>query len=163
MFKNVNKKFLVTRGDAGTINFYLPIKGENGYLSYKDSNGDSYWYDTKNKKLYDNSYQESTKLLKDLEMQLHKFQKGDLVRFKVFRKKDCACIEIKKDVLVEEETTNVFIPLTKEDTTIGDLITKPVEYWYEVELNPDTAPQTVVCFDETGAKIFELYPEGADE
>jgi hypothetical protein len=50
--------------------------------------------------------------------------------------------------------------LSKEDTKIGKKVNKPVDYWYEVELNPDTYPQTIVGYDEDGAKIFKLYPEG---
>ena len=92
------------------------------------------------------------------------FKKGDVVRFKVFKKKDCNCVEIQKDVVVETETTIVPIDLTKEDTKIGELINKPVEYWYEVELNPDTAPQTPIGYTVSeGAKLFVLTPEGADK
>lgn len=43
------------------------------------------------------------------------------------------------------------------------MVNKPTDFWYEVELNPDTAPQTIIGYDkETGAKIFRLYPEGGD-
>lgn len=92
------------------------------------------------------------------------FKKGDVVRFKVFNKKDCNSVQIQKDAIVEAETTVVTIDLTKEDTTIGELITKPVEYWYEVELNPDTAPITPIGYTvNEGAKLFTLTPEGADK
>jgi len=94
---------------------------------------------------------------------LHTFSVGDIVRFKVFKKKDCGCVEIQKDTEVTEAVTNIDIILTKEDTKIGDLISKPVDYWYEIELNPDTEPQTVVCYDDDGEKIFRLYPEGDDK
>ena len=91
------------------------------------------------------------------------FQVGDIVRFKVFKDKDCGCVELQKDVAVETETTEVIIPLVKEDTKIGDLIIKPTTYWYEVELNPDTNPQTIIGYDDEGAKLFVLYPEGGDK
>lgn len=92
------------------------------------------------------------------------FKVGDIVRFKVFKNKDCGCVELQKDVEVSGETESVEINLTKEDTTIGDVISKPVEYWYEVELNPDTAPQTIIGYEkETGPKIFTLLPEGASK
>ena len=91
------------------------------------------------------------------------FVTGDVVRFKVFQKSDCGCVVLKKDVTVEKETTAVAINLTSEDTKIGGLINKPVDYWYEIELNPDTKPQTIVGYDDAGAKIFTLYPEGSDE
>jgi pyridoxine 5'-phosphate synthase PdxJ len=90
------------------------------------------------------------------------FSQGDLLRFKVTEKNKCDSVKIVKDVLVAEETTEVDISLTQEDTKIGDIINRPTEYWYEVELNPDTNPQTIIGYDEEGAKIFVLYPEGAD-
>lgn len=93
---------------------------------------------------------------------LYTFQKGDVVRFKVFKRRDCGCVEIQKDTVVEEETTEVTIFLGKEDTKIGDVISKPTNYWYEVEMNPNTNPQTIIGYDEDGEKLFVLYPEGSD-
>lgn len=93
----------------------------------------------------------------------HTFQAGDLVRFNVFEKKDCENVVLCKDVRVEESTTEVEITLTGEDTKFGDVISKPVDYWYEVELNPLTAPQTIIGYDEDGPKVFRLYPEGGVE
>ena len=90
----------------------------------------------------------------------YSFRQGDIVRFKVFTKKDCEDVVLKKDIEVTEATTAVEISLDKEDTKFGDVISKPTDYWYEVELNPDTYPQTIIGYDEDGAKIFKLYPEG---
>lgn len=90
------------------------------------------------------------------------FGPGDVVRFKVFERKDCGCVVLQKDTVVTEESTEITISLNKEDTKIGDVISKPKEFWYEVELNPETKPQTIVGYDEDGAKIFRLYPEGDD-
>lgn len=88
------------------------------------------------------------------------FAKGDILRLKVYEKKNCADVVMQKDVEVTEPTAEVGIVLRKEDTTIGEVISKPKDYWYEVELNPETNPQTIVGYDEEGAKIFKLYPEG---
>lgn len=90
------------------------------------------------------------------------FKVGDVVRFHVYKKKDCACTVIRKDVVVDAETQAVTIALTKADTKIGDIINKPTDYWYEIELNPDTYPQTLIGYDKVGEKIFRLYPEGSD-
>lgn len=95
-----------------------------------------------------------------IDEQGYEFKQGDIVRLKVFAKKNCEDVVLKKDVEVTAPTIAVEITLTKEDTTIGEVISKPVDYWYEVELNPDTCPQTIVGYDENGAKIFKLYPEG---
>ena len=90
------------------------------------------------------------------------FRPGDLVRFKVFEKKACHCVELQKDIRVESDTEAVVIALTGDETKIGNEISKPVDYWYEVELNPETQPQTIIGYDEDGAKVFRLYPEGGD-
>lgn len=91
------------------------------------------------------------------------FQIDDVVRLKVFEKKNCENIKIQKNITITEETTIAEINLDKNDTKIDSIINKPKEYWYEVELNPDTAPQTIIGYDdEEGAKLFILYPEGSD-
>ena len=92
----------------------------------------------------------------------HKFEAGDLIRMKIFGKKNTKNIVMQKDFPVTEETEAVEILLTKEDTKIGEVISKPMDYWYEIELNPLTKPQTIIGYDEDGAKIFRLFPEGAD-
>lgn len=90
------------------------------------------------------------------------FQAGDLVRFKVYGKKDAENVVMQRDFPVLEATLNVEILLTMEDTKIGDIISKPVDYWYEIELNPITNPQTIIGYDDDGAKVFKLLPEGED-
>jgi hypothetical protein len=90
------------------------------------------------------------------------FKTGDVVRFKVFVKNRHDSIILCKDVIVPEENDVVSICLDKSDTKIGSIINKPIDYWYEVELNPDIAPQTIIGYDINGAKIFRLYPEGGD-
>jgi hypothetical protein len=92
----------------------------------------------------------------------YKFQPGDIVRFKVFGKKNCGKVVLMKDFVVEEESTSVNIFLDKKDTKFGDIISKPVDYWWEAELNPDTFPDTFIGYDEDGAKLFRLYPEAKD-
>ena len=90
----------------------------------------------------------------------YEFKPDDVVRLKVFTKKDCADVVLKKDAEVTEATEEVEIFLKSEDLKIGDVISKPVDYWYEVVLNPDTKPQTIIGYDGDGAKVFRLYPEG---
>lgn len=92
----------------------------------------------------------------------HQFQPGDKVRFKAFRKKDCNTVVIQRDFTVETAADTFVIPLTGADTKIGEVISKPVDYWYEVELNPETNPQTIIGYDDEGAKVFTLFPEGKD-
>ena len=90
----------------------------------------------------------------------YEFKSGDVVRFKVFEKKKCADVVLQKDIHAIEGTHSVEISLKSEDTKFGGYISKPTDYWYEVELNPETNPQTIIGYDENGAKVFKLYPEG---
>lgn len=92
----------------------------------------------------------------------YKFKEGDSVRFKVFEKKDCELVVLQKDFQAVAGAEQVDILLSGEETKIGEYINKPKDYWYEIELNPNTNPQTIVGYDEDGAKIFRLFPEGGD-
>lgn len=91
-----------------------------------------------------------------------KFQAGDVLRIKVYGKKDAENVVLQKDFPVTEECEAVEIFLTEEDTKLGEVISKPKDYWYEVELNPHSNPQTIIGYDEDGAKVFKLFPEGDD-
>lgn len=93
---------------------------------------------------------------------LHKFVPGDVVRFKIFERKDCNCVVLEKDTEIKEEIEAVTVYLESSETKIGEPINKPRDYWYEVELNPETAPQTIIGYDKDGAKVLRLYPEGSD-
>ena len=90
------------------------------------------------------------------------FQPGDVVRFRVFKRRDCGQVEIQKDVTPTTGSSSVDIFLSGEETKIGEIINKPVDYWYEIELNPETSPQTIIGYDEDGEKVFRLYPEGSE-
>mgnify|MGYP003466129884 CR=1 FL=1 len=92
----------------------------------------------------------------------YKFQAGDVLRIKIYEKKNAANVILEKEFGVTGETEMVDILLTEKDTKFGEVISKPVDYWYEIELNPYTNPQTIIGYDEDGAKIFRLFPEGKD-
>ena len=90
----------------------------------------------------------------------YKFKVGDVVRLKIFAKKDCSDIIFQKDFPVTKESETAEIFLTGHETRIGGLINKHSDYWYEIELNPESNPQTIIGYDEDGAKVFRLFPEG---
>jgi hypothetical protein len=91
------------------------------------------------------------------------FKPNDIVRINIMEKKGCDEVVFQKGFKVEEETETVEINLTGDETKIGDIISKPTDYWYEIELNPFTNPKTIIGYDdESGAKIFKLFPEGED-
>ena len=90
------------------------------------------------------------------------FKEGDVVRFKVFEKKNCENVLLQKDFPAEAGESEVNVVLDGADTKFGEVISKPTDYWYEIELNPETYPQTIIGYDEDGAKVLRLYPEGGD-
>lgn len=89
------------------------------------------------------------------------FKKGDVIRFNIFKKAECHSLVLKKDVVIDKDTSIAEIYLKSEETKIGELISKPTIYWYEVVLNPETAPQTIIGYLEMPT-IFKLLPEGGD-
>ena len=161
MFKYYKKDKMMSlnRGETAEFNVILPIKDENSYIRYSDGQN-IYWYDQDNETLYDENYKKTRIALNTLTIQLNTFASGDVIRFKVFKNKECHCVEIQKDFKAEEGATGVMVSLTSDDTTIGEIINEYVDYWYEIELNPDTNSKTIVGFDSKGAKIFRLFPEG---
>ena len=89
------------------------------------------------------------------------FKSGDVVRLNIFQKSNCHEIVLIKDITLESDKEEVSIFLSSAETKIGELISKPVDYWYEIVLNPETAPQTLIGYLEQPA-IFKLLPEGGD-
>lgn len=96
----------------------------------------------------------------EITAQPYTFLAGDVVRVSIYGKKKADEVYLQKDFPVIEDTQSVSVYLSKDDMKIGEVISKPVDYWYEVELNPETSPQTIIGYDEEGAKIFRLFPEG---
>ena len=92
----------------------------------------------------------------------YEFQPGDIVQMKIYTKKNAENVVLQKDFPVVAKTDTVGVVLTEQDTKIGEVISKPTDYWYEVTLNPYSNPQTFIGYDDDGAKIFKLFPEGND-
>ena len=90
------------------------------------------------------------------------FKQGELLRLKVYGRKNADKVFLLKDFPVLTDSAEIKLELTGDETKFGPVISKPTEYWYEIELNPDTIPQTVLGYDEDGPKVFMLYPEGSD-
>lgn len=85
------------------------------------------------------------------------FPAGCRVSFVIVPNKGYTTGEVlRKTVYVAEDTTEVEITLTEEDTKIGNMIDKKQKYWYNVVVNDDI---TVLGSDEDGEKVFILYPE----
>lgn len=96
-----------------------------------------------------------------LNVEDYSFKVGDIVTFCLYNKRALNKQPVsKKSITLEQDTDNVDIELTSLDTKIGEMKNTPVEYWHEIELNDK---QTLIGYDEDGAKILILYPEGANE
>ncbi len=164
MFKIEEKTIHCSRGDAGTINFRLPMVDTKNFIKYVDNNSPAniYWYDYFSKKLYDSNYEESDIDISTLTMVLYEFQVGDIIKFNVYEKRGYDKEPLlTKIIIVETVSDNVDIPLTESDTTFGELINKPTIFWWDISLNED---MTVIGYDEDAAKEFILYPaKGAEE
>ena len=88
------------------------------------------------------------------------FQVGDEIMFGIYgtKKMDEEALLLKK-YTIEEETEEFEFTINAEEMKIGELINKPTDYWYEIELNGE---QTILGYDDDGAKIITLYPEGSE-
>lgn len=95
----------------------------------------------------------------NLDCSAYTFRVGDVVRLTVCPKKDYSSIMLQKDVVVTEATEFVEFHLDSDETKFGAVINKATEYWYTIELNPDTYCQTIIGHDQDGAMVFMLYPE----
>ena len=98
---------------------------------------------------------------KDRFGQPYTFQVGDIIRISITKKSDCDEVVLRKDFTVTEPSKDFAIELLSEETRIGDVISKPVTYWYDVELNPDSPEaQTIIGYTvPDGPKTITLTPE----
>ena len=95
--------------------------------------------------------------IQDEEGEDYIFQDGDIVTFGIYEKKGLN----KEPVLYKNYTpvvgsNEITISATKEEMTIGEMINKKREYWYEISLNDET----IIGYDYRNAKKLILYPEG---
>lgn len=89
------------------------------------------------------------------------FYKDDVVSFSLKNNFGDSEPVLRKKVTVQEQTDTVTFEFSKDDTTIGDLISSPVRYQYDIAINDDL---TILGYDDqTGAKYFKLFPEGSND
>lgn len=100
---------------------------------------------------------------KDSAGEQYQFKVGEKVKFSITERKNEENVIFSKTITVAEQGYNVDIPLSSEDTKIGDIINKPVIYWYEISvLTLNNEIQTIIGYDDDGAKEFVLNPEAGD-
>lgn len=91
------------------------------------------------------------------------FKVGERVKLSLTERKNEDNVVLEKIIDVDTEQDYVNISLTSEDTKIGDIINKPVTYWYEISLlTLNNEVQTIIGYDDNGAKEFVLNPEAGD-
>lgn len=130
-----DKSIHVTRGDAVLFD-----------VTAKDANGASYTFAAKKN--------EAGEVI----------GVGDVLTLKVYKKRKPDEVLIEKVFRVTADTDKVQIYLSPEETKLGDIVGKPVTYWYEVELTALSGDkQTIIGYDDDGAKQFVLYPEGGEK
>ncbi|MGN1327203.1 MAG: hypothetical protein ACI4VQ_03920 [Clostridia bacterium] len=100
---------------------------------------------------------------------LYEFQIGDVIRFKIMQVNKVENVLLEKDFPINEISTEKQIEITADEMKIGELINKSKDYWYEIELNPDTEKtQTIVGYEindkgKPDPAILTLLPEGGDK
>ena len=95
----------------------------------------------------------------------YEFKPDDVIRFKIMQAKNVNNVLLEKDFTVTETSKEIEITITANEMKIGDLSSKSIDYWYEIELNPDTDDtQTIVGYTKKeGAAILTITPEGGDK
>ena len=85
------------------------------------------------------------------------YKEGDIVGISIYNVNSLNQPSVlSKNVNAVAGNTEVNITLTDEEMKLGQPQNYPINYWYEITLNGET----VLGFDENGAKILILYPEG---
>lgn len=88
------------------------------------------------------------------------FKDGDKIKFSIYEKKGMDKPPVlQKEFIPDVGSTILDIDIPGSEMKIGEMANKPIEYWYEIELNDD---ETIIGYDDEGAKKLILYPEGAD-
>ena len=88
------------------------------------------------------------------------FKDRDKIKFSIYEKKGMDKSPVlQKEFIPDVGSTILGIDIPGSEMKIGEMANKPIEYWYEIELNDD---ETIIGYDEDGAKKLILYPEGAD-
>lgn len=95
----------------------------------------------------------------------YSFKVGEVIRFKIFDKKDVENVLLSKDFKVESESESVDIEILADEMKIGENLSKKVDYAYEIELNPDTPYTNTITghTKELGFPILTLLAEGGNK
>lgn len=96
----------------------------------------------------------------DSEGNIEQFKKGDKVVLSVKNNFGESTALLRKEFVVESDSDKVEISFSKEDTKFVDLISEPIDYEYDIKVNDC---HTIIGHDDSGSKIFRVYPSGSDD
>ena len=94
----------------------------------------------------------------DKEGNIEKFLAGDHVIFTIKNNFGEVNPILRKVFEVQNDTEELELQFSKEDTLIGELISEAVDYEYDISVNGE---HTILGHGSDGAKIFRLYPTGS--
>lgn len=89
----------------------------------------------------------------------------DKIRFTIYEKGNTEQVYLSKEFALDgtennQTSVDMLLPFTSEETKIGEAISKPRDYCYEVEIiRNDTEINTIIGHDADGEKIITLLPE----
>lgn len=86
----------------------------------------------------------------------YEFQTTDILYFTIKKQYNDAQPVLRKILTFPETTTTATFNFTSLETTLGNVSNMPVQFVYDVSINED---QTIIGYDENGAKYFVVYPE----
>ncbi len=86
------------------------------------------------------------------------FRKNDYIEFNIVLRGNYEKVLLHKELIVEENTSYVFIELTDNDLAFGNSYSNNEEFWYEVRLNE----RTVIGHELDGPKRFFLCPSAKE-
>lgn len=66
----------------------------------------------------------------------YEFQIDDVIRFKILQKDKMENVLLQKDFVITEPGEEQEIVIPAGDMKIGELKSKPEDFWYEIEINP---------------------------
>ena len=90
----------------------------------------------------------------------YQFKTSDRVYFTVKKNYADSTPIIRKTITFSEETDTCTISLVASDTNFGSLIGGERKYVYDISINEI---ETVVGYDQDGAKYFIIYPEVSND
>lgn len=97
----------------------------------------------------------------DSEGNIEQFKQGDKVILSVKENFGEKNVLLRKTIPVNEDCDKVEFPISEEESiSLTDLISEPMDFEYDVKVK-GVESSTIIGHDDSGAKIFKVYPTGS--